>query len=328
MRRCSGGLQVQSGYLAEQMAQIPELKQPVFPKFEILEYQPILDSSNMTPEHWLKIAAEICANYQRFDGFVILHGTDTMAYTASALPLMLRGLGKCVILTGSQLPLADPRNDARENLKTGLLLAANKRISEVCLLFGERLLRGCRSTKVSASRFNAFDSPNFPPLGTIGATIELHGDRLLPPRKRRGPLVLDPIRTCDIATFRLFPGVSTNVLTNLLQSPLRALVLETYGVGNGPSNDQSFLNALRKAVDNGTIIVNCSQCLHGCVSQTAYETGSRLGNVGVVSGYDMTIEAAVVKLMYLFSGNRSIDQIKQEMQRNLVGELTPPDTTV
>src|SRR5437868_8593394 len=174
MRHTRAGYRPQPGYLQSQMAAMPELGNPSMPSFTIHEYKPLLDSSNMTPREWVAIARDIAANYRRFDGFVVLHGTDTMAYTASALPFMLRGLGKPVIITGSQIPLCEVRNDARENLITSLLISADYDIPEVCLYFGGRLLRGCRAVKVSASGFAAFDSPNFPPLGLVGIDIEIN----------------------------------------------------------------------------------------------------------------------------------------------------------
>ncbi|HYI13571.1 MAG TPA: asparaginase domain-containing protein, partial [Thermoanaerobaculia bacterium] len=176
MKRTRSGYVPASGYLQSQMSQMPELRHESMPSYTIEEYDPLLDSSNMTPAEWVKIARDVESNYDRYDGFVVLHGTDTMAYTASAVPFLLAGVRKPVIITGSQIPLCEIRNDARENLITSLMLAANYAIPEVCLYFGGKLLRGCRSTKVSADGFAAFDSPNFPPLGTVGIDIEVNWD--------------------------------------------------------------------------------------------------------------------------------------------------------
>ena len=310
------------GFLQQQLAQIPELQDASMPRIEVIEFNPVIDSSNMTPEHWMKLARMIHQNLDAFDGFVVLHGTDTLAYTASALPFMLEGLDRPVILTGSQLPLSEVRNDARENLKTSILLAADERISEVGIFFGDQLLRGCRSIKSSAVSFHAFDSPNYPPLAEAGTRIVVYPSRLRP--AAQGSRRLHSIHPIEMATFRLFPGLSVPVLENVLQRPLKALILESYGDGNGPAQDASFLTAIRRAVDGGTVIVNCSQCRHGAVSQSNYETGTVLARAGVVSGYDLTIEAAVAKLMFLFSQHDSVDEVKRLMVTDLVGELTVP----
>src|SRR4051794_11336539 len=206
MNRTRGGYCPEPGYLQRQMAMMPELGHPSMPAYTIHEYAPLLDSSNMTPAEWVKIAHDIDANYARYDGFVVLHGTDTMAYTASALPFMLDGLAKPVIITGSQIPLCEVRNDARENLITSLLIASNHDVPEVCLYFGGKLLRGCRSVKVSADGFAAFDSPNFLPLGTVGIDIEINW-----PLVRRPPdgatLRVQELRSPVVSALRLFPGI-------------------------------------------------------------------------------------------------------------------------
>jgi L-asparaginase len=322
MRESRGGLQPEPGYLESQLEKMYELSQEGMPAFDVIEYQPLLDSSNMTPSHWLRIATDIEQRYSDYDGFVVLHGTDTMAYTSSALPFMLQGLGKSVVLTGAQLPLGQIRNDARENLKTAMILAANHCIPEVTLFFGEVLLRGCRATKVSASKLDAFDSPNYPPLGSAETVIEVFRHRIRQPDPSQQLSVCE-IKPAEVATFRLFPGMSIDVLSNLLRRPLRGLVIESYGQGNGPANNKQFLNVLENAVREGTVILNCTQCSHGCVIPTHYATGTALHEVGVVSGHDMTIEAALAKLLYLFSCNLPVDIIKSKLLENLVGELTP-----
>ena len=276
----------------------------------------------MRTSDWNRLARDIQSNYESFDGFVILHGTDTMAYTSSALAFQLPQLGKPVILTGSQLPLGEIRNDARENLITAILLAADCGIPEVCILFGDSLLRGCRATKWSATRFDAFDSPNYPPLATIGTNIDIHRRRVraTPDHAQSMPVLsIDPQ---EITTFRLFPGIAVDVLQNVLRRPLRALILESFGDGNGPTNHPQFIDSIREACDGGTVILNCSQCRHGRISQSIYETGTVLDRAGVVSGHDLTIEAAVTKLMYLFTQHSSVETIKQQLQSDLVGEMT------
>ena len=324
MDRSERGYHAVPGFLAEQLRKIDELKQPGMPEFELVEYDPVVDSSNMTPSHWMQIATDIKTRYQQFDGFVVIHGTDTMAHTASALPFMITGLGKSVILTGSQIPLLEVRNDARENLITAILLAVNYHLPEIVIFFGNRLLRGCRATKISATSFNAFDSPNFPPLGTVGTNINVFSHRIRQAESTREISVTE-IKPQAIATFRLFPGVSHEVLDNVLRQPLVALVLETYGVGNGPSNDKELLRVLRDAVERGTVIVSCTQNQHGCVNQTSYDAGSAFGDVGVVSGVDMTVEAALAKLQYLFTRYTDINKIIELVGVDLVGELTEQD---
>jgi len=315
------------GYLAAQLAAMPELCDAAMPDYTIHEYDPLLDSANMTPVDWLKIARDIEAHYDAYDGFIVLHGTDTMAYTASALPFMLDGLAKPVILTGSQLPLWEVRNDARENLITVMQIAANYAIPEVCLYFGDKLLRGCRAVKVNAVGFEAFDSPNYPPLGTVGIHIDVHWRRILPPPL--GPFVVqtlgtacDEHRTAHVGTVRLFPGITPDFVANTLRPPLQGLVLETYGVGNGPVNNRAFIAVLEEALARGVVIVDCTQCLKGTVDLDGYATGSALAKIGVISGFDMTVEAALAKLFYLFSREDDVAVIEQQMQVDLRGELT------
>ena len=241
MNRGAKGYQPEKGFLAQQLAALPELSRPEMPNYELVEFDPVLDSSDMMPQDWQAIAEIIYARYEEFDGFVVLHGSDTMAYTASALPFMLSGLNKTVVITGSQIPLSEVRNDARENLITALMVAADFDVPEICVLFGKHLLRGCRTTKFSASSFDAFDSPNYPPLATVGTRIDLNESAIRRPDKPT-ELSLKKIEAQEVATFRLFPGVSAAVLRNVLQQPLKALVLESFGVGNGPTTNPDFTN--------------------------------------------------------------------------------------
>lgn len=322
MVRTPEGYAPSPGYLQERLEGMPELQDPRMPAYEVHEYEPLLDSSNMTPAHWVKIARDIADHYDDFDGFIVLHGTDTLAYTASALPFMLQGLRKPVILTGSQIPLYEVRNDARENLITVLLLAADYPIPEVCLYFGDKLLRGCRSTKVDAVGFDAFASPNYPPLGRVGIDVQIDWQAVLPPPTMPDTLELRPIGGAQVGALRLFPGLSAETVARVLQPPLQGLVLEAYGVGNGPTDNGAFMAALEEATRRGVVIVDCSQCLKGSVALDGYATGSALARAGVLSGYDMTAEAALAKLFYLFSRDYPPETVRRLVQTDMRGELT------
>lgn len=319
--QCEHGYEPKLGYVQSALANIPALKHKSMPNYTIKEYNPLLDSSNMSVNDWNHIAHDIASVYEKFDGFVIFHGTDTMAYTASALSFMLEHVNKPVILTGSQIPLSEVRNDAVDNVVTSIWLAAHQTIPEVCIYFNRHLLRGNRAQKVSAQRFNAFDSPNFPHLASIGIDVEIHQERLQPPPKNE--FRLQRIERHFIANFRLFPGFATDVLENILQQPLRGLVLETYGAGNAQNNEPRFLTLLESASKRGIVIVNCTQCQHGKVEMSHYATGYTLKQAGLISGHDMTPEAAHCKLLYLFSKYTDVTQVKSLMETNLCGELSP-----
>ncbi|MGB5748274.1 MAG: asparaginase [Desulfobacterales bacterium] len=323
MQKAARGYKPLPGFLQTMMSALPELKRSSMPLYEIREYKPLLDSSNMTPDDWLKIAEDIATHYGSYDGFVVLHGTDTMAYTASALPFMLQGIQKPVIITGAQIPLCEVRNDARENLFTAMLIAANFAIPEVCLCFGSKLLRGNRAVKVDAEGFDAFDSPNFPAIGTVGIEIKINWNLVKPPSKKTKKVTVKPMRESRVAVLRLFPGISADIVANVLQPPIKGLVLETYGIGNGPE-DTGLLNAFKAATDRGVVIVNCTQCFKGSVNMEDYATGAALAGAGVISGYDMTVEAALAKMSYLFSRNLPPAVIEKKMQTDLQGELSKP----
>lgn len=319
MRPGARGYQPQAGFLAERMAAMPEFESDALPSYEILELEPLLDSSNMTPEDWGRIGRAIVARYHRHNGFLVLHGTDTMAYTASALSFMLDNLGKPVVLTGSQIPLVEVRSDARENLITSLTLVARYPLPEVCLYFGDRLFRGNRATKVSASGFRAFGSPNFPPLGEVGVQIAIAHDLVRP--APTGELRFRPMGNAQVADLRLFPGISAALLRHLLEPPLEGAVLHTYGAGNAPE-DAELLAAIAEATARGVVIVNCSQCLTGSVDMAGYAVGRALLEAGVISGYDMNPEAALTKLSFLLSQGLEVAEVRRQMQQSLRGELS------
>ena len=326
MARTADGYAPAQGFLEAQMRRMPELADPAMPEFTIHELAPLLDSSNMTPQNWVQIAQEIHRHYDEYDGFLVLHGTDTMAYTSSALPFILRNTQKPIIVTGSQIPLCEIRSDGRENLITGLLLAAESEIPEVCLFFGNRVLRGCRAVKTSARGFDAFDSPNYPPLGQAGIDIIIHRERLWRPDAGDAWLHDGHLDSTSVGALRLFPGISARVLENMLMPPIQGLVLETYGVGNGPDQNPEFLAVLKRATDRGVVVVNCTQCLRGAVSMGDYATGAALARAGVISGHDMTTEAALAKLTTLLSSDLPPAEVKRWMARSLCGELTEPET--
>jgi len=319
MRPTEHGYAPARGFLKKQMEIMFELKHKDMPEYCIHEYEPLLDSANMTPDNWTAIAMDIYNNYKEYDGFIVLHGTDTMAYTASALSFMLEGLDKPVIVTGSQIPLCEIRSDGRINLITAMMIAANYKIPEVCLYFGDKLLRGCRSVKVSADRLDAFTSPNFPPLGMVGIDIKINWDLVLP--YPNAELKVQKLKKHAIGSLRLFPGISASVVENVLKTPLEGLALETYGVGNGPDQDEELMKVIKNAIDRGVVITACTQCVHGTVNLSEYAAGAALARAGVVSGYDMTQEATLTKMIYLFSKGLSVNEIRKKMQISLRGEL-------
>jgi L-asparaginase len=336
MSRTPDGYAPAPAFLAAQMAVMPELADPRMPGYDIHEYDPLLDSSNMRPADWVRIGQDIVAHYDAYDGFIVLHGTDTMAYTASALPFFLPGLRKPVIVTGSQIPLCEIRNDARANLITSMLIAAEYPVPEVCLYFGGKLLRGCRAVKVDADGLEAFDSPKYPPLGVAGVEIQIdptcgdsrfmpHQDAAVGPGAAPASVSLAaPRAEATVGAFRLFPGLAPDLLRNVLQPPLQGLVLEAYGVGNGPDRDAALLAAMAEATSRGVVIVAITQCLRGAVHLGEYAAGSALAKAGVISGHDMTAEAALCKLFYLFSQGLAPETVAARMADDLCGELTAP----
>jgi L-asparaginase len=296
---------------------------------DVYQFTPPIDSSDMTPRLWAQLVRIIADRYEQYDGFVILHGTDTMAFTASALSFMLENLTKPVILTGSQLPIGQLRTDGKENLITSIEIAAAHHddgtpiVPEVCIYFSGKLLRGNRSTKINADGFNAFDSFNYPHLGDAGINIVYHEEYILQPdytRRMVPHYATDP----NVVVFTLFPGIQDNIVRNVLDAPeLRSIVMRTYGSGNAPQRPW-LMQMLKDAAYRGVNIVNISQCAAGTVEMARYDTGFQLKNAGVISGYDSTVESAVTKLMHLQGHYADAKTVRHFMNRNMRGEITLP----
>ncbi len=291
------------------------------------QFDPPIDSSDMTPGRWTELAHVIADRYDQFDGFVVLHGTDTMAYTASALSYMLGNLTKPVIFTGSQLPIGQLRTDGKENLITAVEMAVAKdeqgraRVPEVGIYFNGRLLRGNRTTKQSADEFNAFESFNYPHLADAGVNIQYHTDRLLTPQWEQ-PMQPHFRLDNNVIIFSLFPGIREDLVRHIIATPnLRSIVMRTFGSGNAPQRPW-VMHALREATQRGKIVVNISQCLQGCVEMGRYDTGYQLQEAGVVSGCDSTVESAVTKLMYLQALYDDPEQVRHYMTQSIRGEIT------
>ena len=294
-------------------------------KLTVASFNELIDSSNVSPTHWEQIATLIEDNYHDIDGFIVIHGTDTMAFTASAISFMLEGLNKPVIFTGSQLPIGAARSDARENLITAIEIASQRIgerpiVSEVCIYFNNLLLRGNRAKKVESVQFDAFQSENYPVLAEAGVIIEYNFSAL----KSYEPDATLNVRKNlkqEVAILKIFPGMSKTFLESILNSPgLKGLVIETFGAGNAPSN-QWFIDLLKEAIDRGLLVVNVSQCMGGKVIQGRYQTSKDLAGIGVISGSDITTEAAITKLMYILSYLDKVDEQRMYLVKPLRGEM-------
>lgn len=304
---------------------VPELNKLEF-KIDTCQFESPRDSSDMDPEAWADLVRIIYDNYQRYDGFVILHGTDTMAFTASALSFMLENLNKPIILTGSQLPIGVLRTDGKENLMTSIEIAAAKYkgkplVPEVCIFFENHLMRGNRTTKINAENFNAFRSYNYPSLAEVGIHIKYETAFI---HRGNNNKLLTPHLSMDtnVVILKLFPGIQENTVAATLAIPgLKAVVLETYGSGNAPRKDW-FIKLLIEATEKGIVIINVTQCYAGIVEMERYETGLQLLQAGILSGYDSTTESALTKLMFLLGHGLPANEVREMMKLSLAGEIT------
>ncbi len=305
------------------MDNVPELEK-LNCKIKVHSFEEIIDSSNMNPAIWSQLAGLIETHYDTVDGFVILHGSDTMAYTASALSFMLQNLAKPVIFTGSQLPISAIRTDAKENLMTAIEIANAKkndkaRVPEVCIYFDYKLFRGNRSFKYNSSKFEAFRSPNYPILAESGVHLRFSVNDIRQPKE--GPLIVHKNLVSEVAVLKLYPGISPKVVETILNADVRGIVMETFGAGN-TTTDAWFIDMLKKAVESGKVILDISQCKVGTVELGRYETSRSLKDIGITNGYDMTFESAVTKMMHLLGQVKDPEEVKRLLETDLRGEIT------
>lgn len=292
------------------------------PEFDVLELDQLIDSANLNPTNWTTMAGVLVEHWDAYDGFVVLHGTDTMGYTASALSYMLEGCDKPVIFTGSQIPLEASRTDALDNVINSLVLACVPELAEVCVYFRGKLIRGNRSRKLKTSELDAFDSPNAPLLGRCGIGLELRHDLLLPAGQRR--FRVPTFNPGAVASLVMFPGIPAALVEAAASLPgLGGLIIQTYGAGNAPNADTGLLRALEQAISRGIVVLNISQCLEGRVEQRAYASGAALDRIGVIPGGDLTPEAAFAKLHFLLATGHSGDALRTAIQHPRAGDSGP-----
>ena len=309
------------------LEEVPELRKYAM-RIDSFTFDPLIDSSDVEPSMWQSLAKLIQENYNLYDGFVVLHGTDTMAYSASALSFMLENLSKPVIFTGSQLPIGVPRTDGKENLISAVEIAAAKDkeghplVPEVCIFFVSKLLRGNRCTKVSSEDFKAFRSPNYPPLAEAGINIKYNTRAINTPASWTEPLRISTSLDTSVSILKIHPGITPQVTRHVVCGEgIRAVILETYGSGNAPSR-QWFLDTVEEASKAGKVLLNVTQCLSGTVNMDLYATGKNLKEAGVVSGLDITTESALAKLFFLMGKSKDNDWVKARLEDNLQGEIS------
>jgi L-asparaginase len=315
MAAAGGGL-APGPFLEALLEDVPELRRLAAVDVDILMN---LDSTEMAPADWDRLGAHLAARMSAYDGFVVIHGTDTMAHTAAALSFSLRGLAKPVVLTGSQRPLKSIPTDARTNLVSAVDLA-RRDVPEVCVFFGRHLLRGNRARKVSTERYDAFESPNYPPLARVGLDVDLHPSLV---RRPSGPFAHDPGFSPAVAWLACWPGAPADVLDRAVDSGARVVVLAAYGTGNVPGGERGWPGAIRRATARGAVVLLLSQCPHGAVRPRLYEGGRAALDAGAVPGHDLTVEAALVKSMFLLARDLPEDALRRALGEDLAGELTP-----
>ena len=322
MVRTENGYAPRQGALIGELEQIRDLTSADMPEWDLIEFDPLLDSTNIRYEQWNRIADAVADNYDAYDGFVVLHGTDTLAYSASALSFMLEGLDRPVIFTGSQIPLCELRSDGKDNLITSMMIAADGAVREVCLYFGNSLLRGNRSMKYSADGIMAFTSPNYPELARAGIEIEYFPAAAAQAADAAAGLRVTRMKNCRLGVIKVFPGISFDLFAPVVHENLDGLILETFGKGNIPEYDKALVELISDASRRGITVTVITQCPQGTINLGAYEAGSELLRVGAANGRNMTTEAAVTKLSYLLSKGLSPDEVHRLMETDLRGELT------
>ena len=315
------GYAPKKGYFRSLLDDISQLRHSDMPQWDLVEFDPLLDSSDISVREWNAIGYAISSRYDDYDGFVILHGTDTMAYTASALSFMLEGLGKPVVMTGSQIPMCEVRSDGRDNIINSLMIAAQGKANEVSIYFAGKLIRGNRATKTSADDLIAFTSPSYPALAEVGIDIR-YSRRALQLPEQPAAFKMREFKSVPIAVLKMFPGMRFDLLEPIITKKIQGVILEAFGSGNIPSQDTALVNSIRRASEGGTLIAVCSQCYQGTARIGTYAASSKLGEFGAVSCLDMTTEAAVAKLYYLFSQDMETEALKRAMETNLRGEMS------
>ncbi len=315
------GYAPKEGYFRSLLDEIVQLRYEDMPEWDLVEFDPLLDSSDVSVDEWNQMGEAIASRYDDYDGFVILHGTDTMAYSASALSFMLEGLSKPVVFTGSQIPMCKVRSDGRDNLINALLIASQGVANEVSIFFAGKLIRGNRATKTSADDLIAFTSPNYPPLASVGIDIK-YSKRALNMPLQSGEFVLHRMQHIPIAVLKLFPGMRFDLFEPLVTKDMKAVILEAFGSGNIPSRNTALIDSIRRATENGSLIAVCSQCYAGTARLGTYATSGELKEYGAVSCQDMTTEAAVAKLYFLFSIGLNNGALVRALESNMRGEMS------